>query len=180
MIFDPTVGDDRNPIDTNSAEFKARVQWVCSRIGCEYPVESTYLATSPEAHNRDFPDVQASLHQYLNLIFAIDGNTKVAIDAEAVWLSPKAAVQGIAGVIGRPDLVAWGPDYAPPPSPAQDWEVPGFPVGSPFPAVPGCFQFRWTGEKEGAVVTGPISGRTYTLVRRGYGIFSSLEWRINA
>ena len=181
MIIDPTVGEARTPFDTASPEFRARTQWVCDHVGSAYPTESVYLAVTPEAHNSDGSGVQAMLHQYLNLVFAVPDNPPVAIDAEAVWLSPKAAVCGIAGVLGKPELAVWGPDYAPPPPALHDWEVPGSPIGAPFlnPGYPkNRFQFRYgTGSfQPGAVIAGPVSGDSYKLVLHGFGMFASYEW----
>lgn len=181
MIIDPTVGEDRTPFDTDSPEFKARKQWICDHLNCPSPTESLYLAVTPEAHNKDYPDVKASVSQYMNLIFSLEGYPPVAIDAEAVWLSPKAAIAGIAGVIGKPQLTVWGPDYAPPPPALNDSDVPGSPIGAPFfnPGYPkNRFQFRYgVGNfQPGTVIVGPVSGDSYKLVIHGFGMFASYEW----
>ena len=178
MIFQPTVNPNGPSIDTDSPEFRARAQWTADKLHCPYPELETYMDATPAAHNQDYPDVEASMHEYANLVFSLPDQAPIRVDAEAVWRYPKAVVNYIAAKTGRADLQWWGPDYAPPGAPPADWQIPGSHIGPPLPYPPGHFQFKWTGEAEGATISG-ASGRTYTLVRIGIGMFSSLEWRGN-
>lgn len=177
MIYYPTINPNGPMIDTDSADFKARIQWICDHLYCGYPAERTYINSTPAHVNDSGVSVPGMMHEYLNMEFSVSPAAPAQCDAWVCSMSPKTAVNGIAGMIGRADLQVLGPDYAPPPPPANDWEVPGTHIGYPLAGTPGRYQYLWTGERVGDIIIGAASGLKYTLVIHP-GIFVSYEWKV--
>jgi len=144
-------------VDTDSVAFKRAVTWVCMQCGgLEYPDEQPY-----DRIHDGFAPVKG-----LNLLFKskTDKDKTTVVDAFLLFSSPKVAAIEVAEHLVPGTQLDKIPEYNTKPYvPPQDWELAGSPIGQPLGGKPGCYQFKYTQNKEGDIILGPVSGKPYRL-----------------
>lgn len=180
MIYKSAVGASSKTIDTESADYKQRIAFICERLRCATPVE--VLIRVPSVQVKDANPVPGTDYHtdYFALKFTSPQSTEETyVDPWYCVQFPKAAVSHLAASLKLAGVDNSGPDYGEEVL-QSDWSMPGSPIGPPIGDTGlHTYHFSLFRFSEGMTVMGPISGNTYRLVRAGGGPFgNTLMWQV--
>lgn len=188
----PISGNTGNPrdqqtliVDTESPDFTARIKWVNARAGLQDPIIRDLI---------NFGNQVAGGNVTSGMSIVIWGQAcwqsktvtrEACIDVRGIAKGPEGPMHALAALnilldLGMSEAQIKHLRYEPPapPTPKQDWEVEGSPLGQPFGELvagqPAKFRSKFLGNKEGDKWTGP-SGATYEFQNIG-GIFRYMAW----
>jgi hypothetical protein len=188
MKYKFQIGDIVWDYDTDSPEFKSRVQWVLDKaiqlsgklLRCK---EMLYHTTSPQVVNLNPVPGTWEVTTRVNILYyktpeITDLEACAAIDSAGFMTDdgPRISLQIVNLVLGLgiAEAVIVAQKYAPPkPEVAKaDWEAPDSPMGPPW--RPGSYKHKGGSAEVGQRWTGP-SGKVYELKRVGT-LFAWHEW----
>ena len=152
------------------------MDFIAVRLGCPFPSILEYTDFSVDVANAN--PVPGSGHEmrYPVAQFTFSGRAPILIDPFYCVQWPDQALASMARQLGTFGLmVVLEPLYGQA-SVLDDWTTPNSAIGAPIGDT-GYYSFKYTGEPEGTIVTGPASGRQYKLIRHGVGLFSNLVWQ---
>lgn len=181
--------DGGNPsVDTDSPEYKNRINWVCDMAGLPQPELIPFLNVGPLVAGGNVAS-GSSLTPHAALKFTNPkngGTTLITIEAidDGDDTNPVEMLQGTLAYLSLELGLGLSPQAIQnmiyrPPAPAkalEDWEQPYSAIGPPIEGQPGFFRSLHRGNKENDTWTGK-SGATYRFVYIGsFAFFRYLAW----
>lgn len=168
-------------VDTESPDFKARLDWISERASLLPPKIEDYMNHAPAVANAN-PIPGSDSPVIWGQACWVKQEKRFCIDVRTVATGPEGPMHALAGLnialgLGKDQDTISHWRYAPPkpPKPPEDCGAPGSPVAcEELPGQPGKFKSRGLGRKIGDEWIGP-SGARYVLRNIG-GIFMYLAW----